>query len=295
MKTVGLQVYSMRYMMVLIFSLGMILPNLLFGESGIRIGAVSPADATAPPPNLERINNYSIRIENVNDVCDEEIKLYNLADIINDKREDVASEKRGKSEFLGFWDGANYVNPYTVEVVDEYAFDQIIGIKTGEDQDGCDFQSFRMNLALCDTGPKCATCCDVFDGIGCEDDTPLNFTIEVEALPSPAAPGFDGRIWGKVMKNGHPALANVELKRPGIKSWCVKGEPDYGKDQIIQLQWSVTTSDGLNDSLDRGHYIFDDLPMGEFEVYVRIDGTQSDKIPVTLTTNQKVAQVDIEL
>lgn len=267
-------------------------PTAARGESGLEVSEIAPTAATSPPPHQEMVSNYSITITNTNDVCDEEVTIANVGELINDYLDaDLGELRRGKSEFLGFWDGASYVNPISYVVVDETSQNQIIGISTGEDDNGCDFQGFRLAIQFCDTGPKCWDCCDVFDIAPCEDPTPYQKTLQITAAALPPPPKDIGKIWGKVTKNGHGALAHISIRRSNLMAFCLKGEVDYDP-AFGNGAWERDTEGGLSDFLDFGSYSEKEIPLGEFEVKARVDGAVSDPVTVTLKSGQTSAEVN---
>jgi len=237
-------------------------------------------DSTNPPPDKTRETIFSFVVGNANQVCDEEVKITKIL-FKNDPRaeDDKVSKKKGISEFLGF--KRNLDHSYSPELSfvleDETVTTIFFGVRTGEDNDGCDFRAFKVIVGICDTGPKCSTCCDWSDP-PCEPPTPYKLEKTIDAAPLDQ-PSGTGKIYGKVSITGTKLRARVSARLPN----CVIGLPDNTADY----------SDNRDTSKLEPIYEFENIPFGTYEVTARYDGNAKTEM-VTIDENNPEKEKDFQ-
>jgi hypothetical protein len=270
--------YFLASCLLIVLGIYALLPEQLLAESGIRwpneITMVTPDN---PPPDQTRVSTFSLAVENVNDVCNEDVKISVPAMGLKNDPFKAGLKEKGAAQFLGFKETKNgsLLQSISFNLEDESCegcarppktiyFD----VETGEDANGCDFQAFSLKVKVCDTGEHCFFCCDNYDGdVPCETPTALVKVKEVQAGLA-FQPSGSGTINGKVSdSSGRGLNAKIKISKVGT---CVPGQLDVADSYDANLS---TKRNGPN----KGIYSAASLPFGNYKVVAKRDGVRQEK------------------
>ena len=262
--------YFLAGILVISFCACLLWPDRALSESGIRLKEnITANDSTAaqPPPfnpgggYIENI--YRFKIKNKNIVCNEDVNIGlnpPIIGFVNDPEGSLYGlGAKGYAHFLGFKKNLNnaWSSQLHWEMVDESSQTVYLGVKTGEDANGCDFRSFEVEVGICDSGPHCFFCCDDYQGdIPCENPTKLTNNQIYKAEPFTMTAGA-GTIQGQVtrLSNGNGVVANISILKIGT---CVFDSPDNDEDfsMNIATEWIPQS--------ETGKYAVPSLPFGNY-------------------------------
>lgn len=240
-----------------------------YGEnSGVRLETILIGPSGSPNPHVTTTNHFQFQLHNIHkDYC-EEVARVSLGDIVG-LRNDPWAERdgllpSGRATFSGFWVHPSDPPADPIEFwLDE---DQVravsFDIETGEDDAGCDFKRLDVRVRVCDRGEECFFCCDWFDN-PCEGPTPYVLEGTLIARRVDPDPGT-GVISGTVADGGGRGLhARIGIIKIGD---CIVGAPDG--DQRFTDNISTGRLPG-----NRGEYLREQLPFGNYRVSATVDGT----------------------
>lgn len=261
-------------------------PSLALADSGVMcVGdcAAQPS-GSAPDGITTQVTTFNFKVENVNDVCNEDTKV-SIKGFKNDpERTDGGPglTPQGHSELLGIhFPGQAPSSSVSWEFEDETT--QTIGfdVETGEDANGCDFRGFSLIIDVCDTGGGC----DIFPDGPCENPTRYLVPFRQDGPPIAATAGTS-TVKGKITRTLGGQTVGVEGKLFIFKeSGCLVGVVDntspFAEKQIsTEPAWKPTA----------GEFSLGSLPAGQYIVRARVDGsTQTQSVSVaagaTVTVN----------
>lgn len=251
-----------------------------FGESGIRIKS-GPTLLTAgnPPCNAERVSRFQIVIENINDVCNEFVKISVARASDGEPGDfDPSFSPLGGFDFLGFssTEGGALSQEFEIpDMEDESEATIFFEVKTMPAPHPildavCDFEFAEFAIRVCDHDGGCdwGASADLPCPIG-EKPTPFKPTVRLDADQSfcPPPDTGTGSISGKVTRSGGLAAANARVTARRILDGTTgcKGAPAFAFEQTFtkSTPWA-----------DRGKYKITGLPFppGEYEVTARDNG-----------------------